>query len=383
MNKVIIIGGDHYNALGLVRCFGINGIKPDAILIEPQKTNRFCNHSRYWNTVRYVNDENEAFEYLLSLPATEEKSVLVPSSDGAMLMIDAKSKDLSRKYILPGFKGNPGMVAHLMNKYNQMKWAKELGIKTAKTWLVDFQEYKNLLPEFIYPCIVKPVISSEGKKCDITKCDDEDFLIKTIDKLKSKGYNRVLIQEFLVKDYECELWGCILEHSDNTPYLLSRHLREWPKVGGSVSCHEFIIDPTMKVQAEEILNKLKTGGYVGNIDIEIISIKGTLYLNEVNFRNSGDVYALFKDKMYYPYYSYLDMIGQDISGYNMEYTDKAYAMNETTDIRHAFTGGISFFTWLRFLHQSKDKAYWFKGDMKPALYKYKYFLVKFVKELLN
>lgn len=150
MNKVIIIGGDHYNALGLVRCFGINGIKPDAILIEPYKTNRFCNHSRYWNTVRYVNDENEAFEYLLSLPATEEKAVLVPSSDGAMLMIDAKSKDLSRKYILPGFKGNPGMVAHLMNKYNQMKWAKELGIKTAKTWLVDFQEYKNLLPEFIY-----------------------------------------------------------------------------------------------------------------------------------------------------------------------------------------------------------------------------------------
>ena len=60
----------------------------------------------------------------------------------------------------------------------------------------------------------------------------------------------------------------------------------------------------MKRQAEEILQKLKASGYVGNVDIEILSIKDKLYLNEVNFRNSGDVYALFKDKVYYPYYSY-------------------------------------------------------------------------------
>ena len=43
MNRVLIIGGDHYNALGLVRCFGVNGIKPDGILTEPNEFNRFCN----------------------------------------------------------------------------------------------------------------------------------------------------------------------------------------------------------------------------------------------------------------------------------------------------------------------------------------------------
>lgn len=381
MNKVIIIGGDHYNALGLVRCFGINGIKPDGILTEPNVSSRFCNHSKFWNTVKYVTDENEAYQYLLTLPSCDEKPVLVPSSDGAMLMIDAHNEELSKKFILPGFKNNPGMVAHLMNKYNQMKWANNLGIETAKTWMLNLNDYKNLLSQFVYPCIVKPVISSEGHKSDIRKCDDEKSLISAIDWLKLNGYKRILVQEFLVKDYECELWGCIPQFSDKVPYLLSKHLREWPKIAGSVSCHEFIVEPAMKRQAEEILQKLKAGGYVGNVDIEILSIKGKLYLNEVNFRNSGDVYALFKDKVYYPYYSYLDMIGQDISGYNMEYTNDSYAMNETTDIRHALTGGISLFTWLKFLLNSEDKAYWFKGDMKPALYKYKYFVAKIIRQL--
>lgn len=383
MNKVIIIGGDHYNALGLVRCFGINGIKPDGILTEPNEFNRFCNYSKYWNTVKYVTDEDEAYQYLLTLPSCDEKPVLVPSSDGAMLMIDDHCEELTKKYILPGFKHNPGMVANLMNKYNQMMWANDLGIETAKTWLLGLNEYENQLQEFVYPCIVKPVISTEGHKPDIRKCDDEKSLISAIDGLKQKGYKRILLQEFLIKDYECELWGCIPEHSSKIPYLLSKHYREWPRVGGTVSCHEFIVDSDMKKQAEEILQKLKSGGYVGNVDIEILSIKGKLYLNEVNFRNSGDVYALFKDRLYYPYYSYLDMIGQDISDFNMDYTNNAYAMNETTDIRHAITGGISLFTWLRFLRQSKDKAYWFKGDMKPALYKYKYFVVKMVRDFFN
>jgi len=41
-------------------------------------------------------------------------------------------------------------------------------------------------------------------------------------------------------------------------------------------------------------------GYSGNIDIELFLINDELYLNEVNFRNSGDVYACFNNKVYYP-----------------------------------------------------------------------------------
>ena len=37
MNKVIIIGGDHYNALGLARVFGVNGVKPYGLLISYSK----------------------------------------------------------------------------------------------------------------------------------------------------------------------------------------------------------------------------------------------------------------------------------------------------------------------------------------------------------
>lgn len=35
MNKVILIGGSHHNGLGLVRSFGVNGIRPYGIIVCP------------------------------------------------------------------------------------------------------------------------------------------------------------------------------------------------------------------------------------------------------------------------------------------------------------------------------------------------------------
>lgn len=118
-----------------------------------------------------------------------------------------------------------------------------------------------------------------------------------------------MVQEFLKKDYEAELFGAILQSTDKIPYLLSKHVREWPPIGGSVSYHEFIDDAILHGKAKALLSKIRNSGYVGNIDIELFIIGDDIYLNEVNFRNSGDVYACFAPAVFYPYYSYLDMVG--------------------------------------------------------------------------
>lgn len=182
------------------------------------------------------------------------------------------------------------------------------------------------------------------------------------------GYKRILVQEFITKEYEMELFGSILAHSEKLPYFLTKHLREWPVTGGSVSCHEFIVDEELRNRAENILQRIRGFGFTGNIDIELFKVGDKVYLNEVNFRNSGDVYACFYDKLFYPYIWYLDVIGQDISNCNISYSNEKYAMNETTDFRHVLKKTIKLREWLHYYKNCGNFAYRFPGDMKPFFY---------------
>ena len=378
MNKVIIIGGDHYNALGLARVFGVNGIKSYGILISLQKDS-FCYASKYWEQTWFAHDETEALQILMKEFSGEtEKPVLVPSSDGAAIAIDERGPELGKYFLLPGFRSEYGKLARLMNKYTQYEWAVESGLKIAQSLIVNFDgTEKKQIQYQKYPCIVKPVISAEGEKSDIKKCNSEADLLKYFSSLSQKGYHRILVQEFLKKDYEAELFGAILQSTDEIPYLLSKHVREWPPVGGSVSYHEFIDDAILHSKAKALLSKIRNSGYVGNIDIELFIIGDDIYLNEVNFRNSGDVYACFAPAVFYPYYSYLDMVGAKIDGFNFTHVKKTYAMNETTDFRHAVYGSLSYSNWIKCYRDSSDYALRFPDDMKPAYKRYYHYLKEF------
>lgn len=382
MNKVIILGGDHYNALGIVRSFGVNGIKPYGILTTVSKnpTENFCFLSKYWEKTWFALSDKEALVILKREFSHEDiKPVLVPSSDGMAYEIDTHYDELKQWFILPNINCKQGEIAKLMDKKTQTQWAHQLGLRTAKTWCVELSDDLNgFYSEVFFPCILKPVISSEGHKTDISKCENLECLKGKMTELKRKGYHRILVQEFLTKDFEAELFGCIAENTVRIPYLLSKHVREWPPIGGSVSCHQFLKDENLVKQAEHFLHQIRDYGYRGNIDIELFVINGNLVLNEVNFRNSGDVYACFRQNVHYPVFSYLDMIGEDTSNMNTGYSTKYYAMNETTDFRHVLYGNLKLKEWLKYWKNSKDYAYWFKGDMKPCLRKYKYFLKKMI-----
>ncbi len=385
MNKVIIFGLDHYNSLGLARVFGVNGIKPYGILKSCYDTHKkdFCYLSKYWTKVIYVDSEKQGIRCLIKNFSNEkERPVIIPSSDQAEEAIDHNYDILANNFIVPGIQNKGGAVLGLMNKMEQAQWAKDLGINVADTFKINLlEDYK--IPELLFPCIVKPVMSSDGVKADIKKIENIESLKEYLCILKNKGYSRILIQNFIFKDYEAELFGCIPKYSDRIPFILTRHIREWPTVGGSVSCHQFISDEGLKLKAREILKRIKEYGYIGNIDIELFIVNGEIYLNEVNFRNSGDIFACFHSEMYYPYYWYLDVIGKDISRLNINYKCDKYAMNETTDFRHVVNGSIAIWDWLKYLNNTADCALWFRGDLKPALKRYSYYFMNYGRKVVE
>lgn len=369
-NKVIIIGTNHFNTLGLIRSFGVNGINPYVIIINPNNSNNYCIKSKYVKEYNIVNSYDEALSVLLEGVHNENlKPVLVPSSDGGIYMIDTHHNLLSERYILPHINHKQGEIAKLMNKANQMRWAKELEIRTAETYLINFDDENWETIKYPMPCIVKPVLSHEGNKSDIKRCETHDELSLYIKELKAKGYSRILLQEFIIKEYEMELFGSILENKKEIPYILTKHIREWPPIGGSVCCHEFILNENLHRQAKNILQKIQNYGLVGNFDIEIIYKDGIIFLNEINFRNSGDVYACFHNKLYYSYYSYLDMIGVNDFKMNLNYKADFYAMCEDRDIMWVKGKMISLKKWLKYFLKTKDFAYFSWSDI-PGSYAY-------------
>lgn len=143
MNKVIIFGGDHYNALGLVRVFGWNNIRPYGILTADDKKNLFASKSKYWEKCWIVKNEEEGLKKIVELFSNEcEKAVLVPSSDGAESVIDQNLDVLKENFYVPGIKEKQGAVSELMNKTKQIQWARSIGLQTAESWeLVNVRDW--------------------------------------------------------------------------------------------------------------------------------------------------------------------------------------------------------------------------------------------------
>ena len=56
MNKVIVIGGDHHNTLGVIRGLGERGVKSNLILVTPSNMT-FVNYSRYVSSCIKLEDD--------------------------------------------------------------------------------------------------------------------------------------------------------------------------------------------------------------------------------------------------------------------------------------------------------------------------------------
>ena len=65
MNKVVVIGGDHHNTLGVIRGLGEKGIAPDLILVTPSKMT-YVDASKYIARQWKIDCDDEIVDLLLS-----------------------------------------------------------------------------------------------------------------------------------------------------------------------------------------------------------------------------------------------------------------------------------------------------------------------------
>lgn len=351
-NTVIVIGGDHHNTLAVVRCLGKKGCS-QKVLIHTHQNNPdriYISKSKYVaGKIFHVEESEGAIVQWLLANVTEHKQILFPCSDLAAYAIDANHEQLAPYYVLPGFKNAPGRVCELMDKWQQKKYAEKHNLPMAHTWKLNITSGFCIPTDMVYPCIVKPEISAFGRKSDIVICDGPEALSESLANLAAMGYKMLVVQQFLHKEYEVCAYGCLLENREHYVGGTICKVREYPPCGGgSLTFARFIDEEDVNALRNRVLDILHDEGYRGQYDIEIFACKDGVYLNEINFRHSGNGYGLIQNGVPAPYIWCADAVCIKIDG-KIRTTVKTgkYHMDELTDLRHVKDRRISFLTWIR------------------------------------
>lgn len=373
-NKVVLIGESHHNGLGLVRTFGINGIKPYGIIIGKNSEKSFLHKSKYWKKTWSVLNEEDAVQILTKEFGNEKKKpVVIPWSDGMAELLDKKLNDLSTQFILPSLSNEQGAIVNLMDKQKQVEFAATHGIKMLETQVLeDFSKKETI--KISYPRILKPVASIEGVKNDIVICENEDEFEKALQRLKEIGYKRILIQNYLKERKEYLLTGAVTNKLKS--FSIALNIRQWPIGMGSGSYSELEVAKSIILYGNKMLELLQQIGFNGLIDIEIFCDKdNNFFINEFNWRSSGRNFVSLYTEVYSAYQYYCSVIGQPVRGKCVN-DKKGFAMNEATDLRHVVYGNLSLREWLHCVCKTKSYALWYAKDLKPTLMQYFYLVRK-------
>lgn len=332
MNKVIVIGGDHHNTLGVIRGLGERGLKSELILVT-SGTMTFVDASVYVTRTFKTENDDELINLLLEEYCNEkEKPVVICCSDTSSGVIDENRDTLEPYFILPGAK-KQGMISRLMSKNIMSDLAREVGFQIPQTF---YGNDVGVEPCFPLPCIIKPLVSRKGSKLDIQICTTWEEVLQGVNHI---GVDNVLIQRFIDKDFEYQLMGCSTKKEVIIPGV-SKILR--PCKGSNTSFLYYTSLDRDFCDIEKCKDYVRRTGYRGLFSLEFLRDKnGKDYFMEMNFRNDGNAICVTAAGMSLPYIWYLDCIGRD---YSIE-ADKAikpvYVMPDMAELKLLLTGQIS------------------------------------------
>lgn len=358
MNKVVVIGADHHNTLGVIRGLGERGIKPDVLLISNSNM-VFVGRSKYINRLIQITKDIDVCDCLLNNYKKEkEKPVIICCADPYEAEIDQHYYQLSEYFHLPGAKIQ-GSITELMSKKRMSDLACEVGLGIPRTWYYEADNNVELL-QINVPCIVKPLSSIVGSKEDIRIINSpnqlQDYLMKS-------RLEQAQIQEFIDKDFEYQLIGCSTPQEVIIPGV-SKILR--PCKGSNTSFLHYTPLDEGFCDIAKCVDFVRHTGYYGLFSMEFLRDKnGKDYFMEINFRNDGNAICTTAAGVSLPYVWYLSCIGQDYSVETNKPIKPIYVMPDMAELKLLFTGKISIFEYLNDLRKTNRFMEFDLRDIRP------------------
>ena len=371
---VLVVGGEHYNTLGLIRSLGERGIGINLVLTVKGKSH--IAKSKYIKNIWQTSIDEKSILETINLISEKYKGKLVvfPTSDQVMQILDENYNFLSRKFIIPNIRQLEGKITQLMNKENMNSVATKAGLNIPQSLMIDLPAKKQYTEDYIssklsYPIILKPLDSNSGKKEDIVVCNAYNKFKSSIDELSDR-YNKVLAQEYIhgPDQLMIEIIGC--SSNDGTSIVIPgviEKIREYPMNAGSTS-YAKIVRESKFIDINLVESFIKKIGYNGIFDVEFKYANEKAYFIEINFRNGAPGYAVTKAGVNIPYIWLNDNNSQDVSEPTKIIKD-IYLMSELRDIRHVINKEVKLSRWVRDICKTDAFLYFNKKDIKPFISK--------------
>ena len=374
MRKIaIVITEDHYNALGVIRSLGQKKI-PVYLLLTTAKGKTYTDKSKYVTEVQFVShDAKSIIDMIGKYSKNNSECYIYPLSDFSAELIDQNYDKFNTNVICPNMKGK---MNYFQNKMNSKQLAEKHGMKTAPSLLL--QIGSPFIWE-IFPAIIKPVISQEGIKGDITIVDSLEELIVVVGEFEKMGYQQVLIEEYLTgkDEHMVEVLGCSCKEKVFIAGIIKK-IREYPMGKGSTSFAE-IVHMHEGLNLDSVISFIKETRFDGLFDMEFKYVNGTCYFIECNYRNGAPSYALTQVGCNLPYNWMMSRANGKFE--SIKYSDKQmFFMCEQTDLLNALKRELPLKEWIN-QYRKANKIFMIKDDLKPVFNYYISFLKMLVVRL--
>lgn len=388
--KTIVLGWNYSTSLGVIRSLGMAGYNVDLYFIAIHKgQSRITASSKYLRLVteHIGRDDENIINELEHLYANETvPCILLPSDDYTSSLIDRYYNRLTKHFLMPYVgEGEQGAITKLMDKSVQTDIASSFGIKTIKYKKVYLPESAEIIiPQGItYPCFVKPLVSLDGRKVEMGKCENEGELKNQLEKMRARWSNRTLIiQDFIDIDEEFSISGLCLNQTVILPALLKRlyvgkHERGVTIVGQLVPLEDYISF------TNQLIELLKSIHYTGLFCMDLVRSRDNIYFSEINFRSAGSLYGFVKAGANLPSILVKHLLGNHWDAEEAKVTyGKTFFYDKVgwEDLMYGFC------SYKEFKHYLKSSDYTFMRDVddpKPGNILYKQMCKKYMKMRLK
>lgn len=359
--KVLVIGGDHHNTLGVIESLGVKGVFPYVLAITNTSW-AYVLKSRYVVDGCVCHNETQIVEWILTkFNDSDHKAVAIATCDLAASILDKNYNQLSPFLILPNTSIS-GNLANTMSKEYMSSLAREVGLNVPKTWVVT----DGSVPHDIeYPCITKAISSVVGTKENICVCRDEESLHRFLSK-KAKC-PIIQIQKFVDKEYEFQLLGCSMGYGKEILIPGRTHIVRPNGLDNTFFLRFDKIEPEYNSLVEKVITFIKRTGYQGPFSVEFLRDKdGTSYFTEMNFRNDGNAYCETSAGTNIPYIYYLYNTGGDYqTEIKKSFVKTTYLTPEFYYFKNMMRGEYGIKEWWHNMKITTCYTTYFKDDKKP------------------
>lgn len=360
INKVVVVGGDHHNTLGVIESLGQKNIEP-YVALYTNYTDGYVLYSKYVEDGWCCSSEAALIKCLLNNFSDKvNKAVVIVTNDIVATILDKNYEILKDYFFLP-ITIPAGSMSDKMSKEYMTRLAEKVGFLVPKTWVI----HNNEVPCGVtYPIITKAISSVEGSKENIRVCFKDEELHEFL--TSGKHCDTIQIQQYIDKLYEFQLLGCSLKGGGEIIIPGRTHIYRPNGMDNTF----FLRFDKCERELDNIIEKaklfIKETGYSGPFSLEFLHDKnGNNYFTEMNFRNDGNAYCVTSAGTNIPYIFYLSQIGKDYQE-ELKRSDirTTYLCPEVYYFTCLLSGELGFREWYQNMKRATCYTTYFKTDKK-------------------